>query len=305
MLDLDVGVIYTGERHYMTPLVESLAKSAAGLSLRLILVDNASADGVASWTHLCPRTKIVTNSQRYGYAANLNRILSASDARYVLLLNTDMYFDVGEQCLAKMVEFMEQHRGCGVSICRVLHPDGTDGHSARRFPTWRVIAARRLGLRRLFPRSLREHLYGEQDPLGHFACDWVSGCFMLVRREAFRDVGFFDEQYVKYFEDVDMCRRMALAGWQVMFNGQTFCYHHEQRASRNIASRDAWRHARAYWRWLTKWGSARPTALSGQIAATAQAERGFRCDPPRAGPPERAATAFPHASRVSNPLDRG
>jgi GT2 family glycosyltransferase len=129
------------------------------------------------------------------------------------------------------------------------------------FPTWRAIAGRRFGLKRIFARSLREYFCQDRDPRGAFVCDWVSGCFMLVRREAIRDVGRFDERYVKYFEDVDVCLRMARAGWQVMFNGQTRCYHYEQRASRQLLSRDAWLHARAYLRWLLKWGLANPNPV--------------------------------------------
>ncbi len=266
-LDLDVGVIYTGERDFMPPLVKSVAGSGDGLAMRLILVDNASPDGAQQWTGLAPQVKVVANDRRYGYAANLNRILAASEARYALLLNTDMYFDVSEQCLAKMVAFMDDNPGCGLSVCRILHPDGSPGYSARRFPSWRVVAARRLGLRKLFGGALESYLYQERDPLDQFTCDWVSGCFMLVRREAIREIGRFDELYVKYFEDVDICLRLARAGWDAMYNGQTFCYHHEQRASRRLFSRDAWWHAWAYLRWQLKWGGAAARSIADRRQA--------------------------------------
>ncbi len=139
--DLDVGIIYSGERHFMTPLVTSLAGSWAGTTARLILVDNASADGVADWARVVPQTKILRNEKPLGYAANLNRILSASSARYVLLMNTDMYFDPADQCLAGMVAFMDERPRTGIGICQVYHPDGSYGYPARRFPTLRTIAA--------------------------------------------------------------------------------------------------------------------------------------------------------------------
>ena len=69
---------------------------------------------------------------------------------------------------------------------------------------------------------------------------------MMVRREAFEEVGYFDSRFVKYFEDVDICLRMARAGWSAMHNGQTYCYHLERRASKNLFSSDAWKHARSY-----------------------------------------------------------
>ncbi|HVU89272.1 MAG TPA: glycosyltransferase [Pirellulales bacterium] len=302
--DLDVGIIYSGERHFMTPLVSSLADSVGGITPRLILVDNASADGVADWARPM-QTKVLRNEKPLGYAANLNRILSASTSRYVLLMNTDMYFGPADQCLAKMVAFMDERPRTGISICQIYRPDGSYGFPARRFPTLRTIAARRLGLARLLKRPLGEHLYQDRPITDCYPCDWVSGCFMLVRRDAIQDVGRFDERYVKYFEDVDICLRMARAGWQVMFNGGTRCFHHEQRASRKAFSRDAWRHGRAYLRWLMKWGLTLPS--SGELTASRAEEwltTGKRIDaahivvgPPHGGLNRDAATQEATANR--------
>ena len=91
-MDVDVGFIYTYERDFMSPLVSTLARSARGVSMRMILVDNVSDDGVEEWRNAVPDTIVLRNSHRLGYAANLNRILEVSTARYSLLLNTDMYY---------------------------------------------------------------------------------------------------------------------------------------------------------------------------------------------------------------------
>lgn len=254
--DLDIGVIYTYERHFMPRLLDTLARSGEGLSLRLLLVDNASRDEQAmrEWRASFPKVHVVENAVRLGYAPNLNRILEASTARYVLLMNTDMYFDPYQQCLAKMARFMDDHPDCGLSICRIYHPDGSYGWPARRFQTLRTIAARRLRVGKLMQAEVDRYLYKDESPFDSFECDWVSGCFLFARREAVRDVGGFDTGFVKYFEDVDFCLRMARAGWKVMFHGGTYCYHCEQRASRKLLTRDAWRHMRSYLRWLAKWG---------------------------------------------------
>ena len=76
---------------------------------------------------------------------------------------------------------------------------------------------------------------------------------MMLRRAAFLAVGLFDEGFGKYFEDVDMCFRMARAGWKVMYYGGTYCYHLEERGSKSLFSMDALRHLRAYLRWHRKW----------------------------------------------------
>src|SRR5438132_4353817 len=137
-MDVDIAIIYTHERQFMTPLVSSLAESGDGVSMRLILVDNASDASVDEWRSVFRETLMLRNRQRLGYAANLNRILEASTARYALLLNTDMYFEPSEQCVAKMVAFMDRNPDCGVSGCRLYHPDGSYGFPARRFQTLRA-----------------------------------------------------------------------------------------------------------------------------------------------------------------------
>ncbi|MFZ1935026.1 MAG: glycosyltransferase [Thermoguttaceae bacterium] len=252
-MDLDIGVIYTHERELMPRLLGTMAASGDGLRLRLILVDNASA-GVEPWCAYLPETQIVRNTRRLGYAANLNRILDVSNARYVLLMNTDMYFDPPQQCLGRMVAFMDGRPRCGMSGCRLYHADGGDAYAARRFPTLPLILARRCGLGRLLRRSVAHHFYAEHAPDETWQCDWLSGCFLMLRREAIEQVGRFDEDYGKYFEDVDMAWRMARAGWQVMYHGAASCYHLESRASKNPFSADAWLHFRAYLRWLRRGG---------------------------------------------------
>lgn len=252
--DLDVGVIFTHEHDLIVRLLDTLCRSAGTLRVRLLLVDNASATGVAGFAPYFPQRLVLNNQERLGYAANLNRILQAATARYVLLLNTDMAFEPRQQCLARMVQFMDHQPHCGIAGCRIYHPDQTYAHPARRFPTPAIIAARRLPGGNWLRGTLDRYLYAERDREESFACDWLSGCFLLLRRSAAQQIGPFDESFGKYFEEVDYCLRAWRAGWRVMFHGATYCYHDEQRASRRWLSRDALRHLRSYGRWLRKWG---------------------------------------------------
>lgn len=252
--DLDIGVAYTHERDLMPPLLSTLKASGNNLRMRLILIDNDSNHDVESYDQFFSDTIVLRNNQRLHYAANINRVLHASTAKYILLLNTDMYFDPEEQCLTRMAAFMDTHPDCGIAGCRLYHADGRFAFPARRFQTLSMILARRLGMGRLFQQSLGNYFYRERAVSDSFQCDWLSGCFMMIRRDAFEDVGFFDEGFIKYFEDVDMCLRMTRAGWQVMYHGGTYCYHLEQRASKRFFSLDAQKHLRSYLRWLWKWG---------------------------------------------------
>jgi hypothetical protein len=252
--EVDVGVIYSGERPWMPRLLASLADAGRGVAMRLLLVDNASADGVDAWTSHVSDTVVLRNPRRLGYAANLNRILAVSTARYALAMNTDMYFDSAEPCIARMVRFMESHPACGVAGCGLYHADGQFAYPARRFQSLAVVLARRCGLGRLLRRTLDQYLYRDRSADETWEPEWLSGAFLMIRRDAIREVGGFDEGYGKYFEDVDICLRMARAGWKVFYYGGTYCYHLERRGSKNLLSLDALRHLRAYLRWRWKWG---------------------------------------------------
>jgi GT2 family glycosyltransferase len=261
---VDIGVIYTHEKQFMPRLLESLRQSSQGVRARLILIDNASLDGTAHWEPMFPEVLVLRNERRLTYAENLNRILTASRSPYALLLNTDMYFDPEAQCVTEMVRFMDQHPDCGVSGCRLYHEDGSYAYPARRFQTLKMIVARRLGLAKILDQSIRDYLYQERDPGEQFSCDWLSGCLLMVRRAAWREVGSFDTRFRKYFEDVDFCFRMLIRGWRVRFNGHTYGYHLEQRDSTRLLSRDAWLHLKSYCRWLLKWGR-QPARLPRQL----------------------------------------
>ena len=84
-----------------------------------------------------------------------------------------------------------------------------------------MILARRFGLGGLMRRTLERYFYMDHAPGESFDCQWLSGCFLMLRNKAVEKVGLFDESFGKYFEDVDMCLRMARAGWHVMYHGAT------------------------------------------------------------------------------------
>ena len=73
-------------------------------------------------------------------------------------------------------------------------------------------------------RTLDRYFYRDQ-PGESFDSQWLSGCFLMLRRQAVEEVGAFDESFGKYFEDVDICLRMARAGWRVMHHGATSAAH--------------------------------------------------------------------------------
>jgi GT2 family glycosyltransferase len=134
--------------------------------------------------------------------------------RYVLLLNTDAF--VAPDTLVKTVAFMNSNASCGVLGVKLVSGDGTLQPSCRYFPTpWNVFL-QRSGLSRFFPNHrLVDDMTWDHESIRH--CDWVPGCYYLVRTEVIRQVGLFDPRFFLYYEEVDHCRAVRAAGWQVIY----------------------------------------------------------------------------------------
>lgn len=70
-------------------------------------------------------------------------------------------------------------------------------------------------------------------------CDWLPGCFYLVRREVLDKVGLFDPRYFLYYEEVDHCKRVKEAGWKVVFYPHTTVVHIGGESSKSVAELEA------------------------------------------------------------------
>jgi N-acetylglucosaminyl-diphospho-decaprenol L-rhamnosyltransferase len=161
-----------------------------------------------------------------GFCIANNLLLARTTAPYALVLNPDTVMFAGT--LDRMLELMEERPDIGVAGCRLIQPDGTLDHAAKRsFPTplgalahftglgRRSGAGRRLGQYRA--TDLGEHDNGEVDA--------VNGAFMVVRRSAMEEVGLMDETYWLYMDDLDWCYRFKQRGWKVWYEGSVSAIH--------------------------------------------------------------------------------
>jgi hypothetical protein len=139
---------------------------------------------------------------------------------------------------------------------QLLHPDGTLQRNARRFYSLTSILLRRTPLGRLRPKhpELRRHLMLDDDLSRSGPVDWITGAWMLVRREALDSVGPMDRRFFLYFEDVDWCYRMWEGGWEVHLLPEVRLVHQYQRTSKKL-SKSLVHHARSFLTFYDKWGA--------------------------------------------------
>ncbi len=202
----------------------------------VIVVDNASADDSVALVHeQYPQAQVIANTENRGFAAATNQGLRAATGDLLCLLNPDTEIFPG--ALDALAVFLEAHSEVGVVGPTLLYPDGRYQHAAFRFPT---LAMALIDFFPLNHRLLNSRLYGRFPYHLHekpFAMDYPLGACMMVRRAASADVGLLDEQFFMYCEEVDWCRRMQQAGWQIMHVPDARVVHHEGQSTGQAAGR--------------------------------------------------------------------
>lgn len=166
---------------------------------------------------------LVQNSQPKGFGANHNQAFLEATGRNFCVMNPDIRF--GSNPFTALLPVLVDV-SVGVVAPLVLSDSGEVEDSARRFPTPSKILCKALGRSRESDYSLGEDLLHP---------DWVAGMFMVFPRAVFERLGGFDQRYFLYYEDVDLCGRLRLTGYEVMLNPQVKVIHYAQRAShRNL-----------------------------------------------------------------------
>jgi hypothetical protein len=164
-----------------------------------------------------PFIQLIENSKNLGFAGANNIGLQVSKGEYVCLINSDVVLKHG--CLESLVQFMERCPDIGLAGPRMRMPDGAIGESCMRFPSvwnWFMRAFAMdsiLGRWRMFGGFLMKDFRYDRT----VDVDVLTGWFWIARRKALDTVGFLDEQYFMYGEDIDWSQRFHLAGWRVVF----------------------------------------------------------------------------------------
>lgn len=213
--DVTVVLVNYNGAHLLDRLFGALSAAERGLKCQTVIVDNASRDNsVEVLRAKYPRAQLIENKVNVGFGRANNQALPHAHGRYVLLLNTDAF--VAPDTLRKTVEFMDAHPRCGVLGVKLVGSDGSLQPSCRFFPTpWNIFLAS-TGLKRFFPRArLVDDMSWDHNSVRE--CDWVPGCYYLVRREVIDRVGLFDPRYFLYYEEIDHCRAVRRDGWSVVY----------------------------------------------------------------------------------------
>lgn len=216
---VDCGIVivtYNSERDIVR-LLESLSAAAAGLTLRIVVVDNGSTDATVQFVRDRSGVICIETGANHGYAAGINVGREhAGEYSALLVLNPDIVLEPG--ALREMFAVLDE-LAVGVVVPMLLGADGRRHPSLRREPTLAraigdALLGDHLGWR---PDWLSEIVRSETDYGYRHAVDWATGAAMLVSAACDHAVGRWDERFFLYSEEVDYAARARAAGFRVEY----------------------------------------------------------------------------------------
>jgi GT2 family glycosyltransferase len=223
-MDLTIITVSYNTRDLLADCLQSVytGLERAGLEGDVWVLDNASADGSADMVRQqFPAVHLIAHDENLGFSAGNNlalRVMGFGDqvvSRHVLFLNPDTR--VTDDALGVMVRFMDSTPGAGAAGAQLVHGDGSFQHSAFHFPGLAQIFFDFFPVHHWLADSVvngryPRRLYEAGEP---FPVDHPLGAALMVRGETLARVGSFDERFFMYCEEIDLCRRIKAAGWEV------------------------------------------------------------------------------------------
>lgn len=216
---LSISVVSHRQMALIAGLMQDIHENCAGLNIELILTLNLDEEFVLHEQDFFFPIKVIKNLQPKGFGANHNQAFKQSPGQFFCVINPDIRF--GFDPFSLLLTQLNDP-AVGVIAPLVVGTTGDLEDSVRRFPTPSIILSKAFGHGSKGDDSL---VTRDIEPF------WVGGMFMLFPRRVFEQLHGFDERYFLYYEDVDMCGRLQLAGYKVVVCPQVQVIHHAQRSS--------------------------------------------------------------------------
>ncbi len=207
----------------MQAITPYLNYKSSKISCNVIIVDNASTDDSCKLFNNQVKN-VVYNSENNGFGKACNQAFKGSDADYVLLLNPDTLSE--PSVLEGLVDFFEKNSNYGVTGPRQLDKNRNTLRTCGRFPTFKTALSDVLGLSKIFPGFfLSAPNMTDWDHSQSKDVDHVIGSYMLIKKPILDKIGFMDENYFVYLEDLDLNKRISNAGYKIFYNHEYSVFH--------------------------------------------------------------------------------
>lgn len=221
MTDIAVVILNWNGKGYLEKFLPFVVKHSSFRDTEVIVADNGSSDdSVAFLSEHFPSVRVITLGKNYGFAAGYHTALGEIQAKYYVLLNSDV--EVTPEWLVPLYDMMELHPQTGACMPKILSYHQRDhfeyaGASGGYIDRFGYPFCRGRILSQL------EKDEGQYDAFSEIF--WASGACMFVRSTAYEQAGGLDGAFFAHMEEIDLCWRMHRTGWKVAVVPLSRIYH--------------------------------------------------------------------------------
>ncbi len=225
-------VLYKNDRNILLESINSFLNSDTKQDFYLYLIDNSPTDELKDLI-IHPKVEYIFNPSNPGFGTAHNIAIKKAielNSHYHLVLNPDVYFE--NSIIDSLLKFMMDYPNIGNVMPKVLYPDGQLQFLCKFLPTPYDWIGRRFNPFKKMVEKRND--YFEMRFTGYnkiMDVPYLSGCFMFLRVDALKKIGFFDERIFMYGEETDICRRLIDGGYRTVFYPKAIIYHHFEKGS--------------------------------------------------------------------------
>ncbi len=228
-MKLSIVIVNYNVEYFLEQCLRSVDIACKTINSEVFVVDNNSVDGSLSMLkEKFPWVQLIANKENVGFSKANNQAIKMSKGEYVLLLNPDTV--VENDTLIKIIDYMDAHSDVGGLGVKMIDGKGQFlPESKRGLPTPEVAFYKIFGLSKIFPNSKRfgkYHLsYLDNNQIHEI--EILAGAFMLMRKSVLDKIGFLDEDFFMYGEDIDLSYRIIKAGYKNIYFPETRIIHYK------------------------------------------------------------------------------
>lgn len=228
-LSISIIIVNYNVEYFLEQCLNSVFVALKNINGEVFVVDNNSIDGSVDMVQeKFPQVKLIANKNNVGFSKANNQAFEQAKGKYILLLNPDTV--VEEDTFQKCINFMDNHpEGGGLGVRMIDGKGKFLPESKRGLPTPAVAFYKIFGLSRIFPKNKifgRYHLgYLDEHEINEI--EVLSGAFMFMRKETLDKVGWLDETFFMYGEDIDLSYRIIKGGYKNYYFPKTQIIHYK------------------------------------------------------------------------------
>ncbi len=232
-------VTWNSEKYIKPCLLSILRQKDFGFKdFEIIIIDNNSKDNAISIIkNEFSEVLLIENSSNQGYARANNQGLKVAKGDFILFLNPDTQLQ--DNFFLPMLDFLERNKKTGAVAPKILNPDLSVQQSIRSFPDYPILFYEITGLSKFFPGhkifGKWRMVYFNYNQLSEI--DQPMASCLLVRKRTVDDIGYFDEDFPMFYNDVDFCFRLKEAGWQIYYLPESVVIHERGASTKQVRAK--------------------------------------------------------------------